>query len=1208
MSTQPGHAYAGESVIRRGTSANADRPGITLLRSSLQEINPSRFSSMTRLDPTRSTTKRLFALSGNKCAFPGCTRRLVNRHGDLIADVCHIEAANEDSGPRYNHEQSDDQRREIANLLVLCPSHHRETNNIEEFPVAKLLEIKRKHEQLFSDSPSPFDPAWLQRLAEQAAEPSSPRDLIALWRHALRDEPLGRYLSGRASLLRRLVTTEAEYFETSRASREADRLFRPLVFQRWRAAEDHESALLAQQIVGSPGLAVVMADFTEDVHETARWLRHCLRMLDTPGGILPIYLPVRSLIEASVELSARYVRKELLEAPLDHAGYALEALREAAVSSAEGEANVVLIVNSAFELPRISSAGDAISAMTERFLDLRDDLQRTRTTIVLLVPRHFLLLESALAVMERSTQTWVSSPLFDRAPDRRAQLATLLEHARPTALVDLEVSRVASFARCNSNGLIYALAEAPVVDDWRPILSESLRQRGYWDPAIRLAEAEVTIPVDGYVSIPIDVHPDADGIYGYLDGPEAIPASIDEAVLCSEAGGGKTTAIEAVREACAFPRTTEHVASTAWLPLLTTEDLRPQSRLVQSLIDAAGRATVECLPLIVSSPPYLLIDDAEELPREISGFKISAARVGSRVGLLLTHRVYPGLTFESAAFPGVLRLELRALTPELASRISGEPIAKMLATWALIGLPHSRLCQNPFVLRHCATELVKGNETDDRTLTDILHEALANVPAPGSKDRRDEILENLLPLLAAYGMRTRRPAVFDEERLKACLAEKSLDGEYDIGWLSSACTMGLMSRIGGVAKAYAFRQTIYFEYFAARHLAVDEEERTRALEAAAHPRRGKRWYECLRLMIPLLDESTRRRLLEDVASSTNHVLFGVLLSGLRPSQLRALVLSVAPAVAGARPPAGVIESRFQTLCKPPERERLSALGVADPRVLLLTLRPDEACRVLCYDSRSVEDGRWGAPFELDGLRYQLARYPVTNLEFYQFVKEGGYSPRGAKYWESQPRGLADNGGLAWLHETQPERPRYWALPGEGRPDLRRSNCPVVGITLHEAKAYCHWLAERDGPRAQQIRLPRAAEWTWAALARWPRVRAGLMSILPDGVTSCLEDRAAAALDVATVTELIEHLGPEMANLGPAPVGLVHDDVSGCSDLFGNVWEWCDTLFDDYRTCVRGGPGEAPSLLSLLTDGVFVPRERNELVGFRVLRELDSTAK
>jgi hypothetical protein len=43
--------------------------------------------------PTERTIERLFAVSGNQCAFPGCTANLVI--GDTVtAEICHIKAQN----------------------------------------------------------------------------------------------------------------------------------------------------------------------------------------------------------------------------------------------------------------------------------------------------------------------------------------------------------------------------------------------------------------------------------------------------------------------------------------------------------------------------------------------------------------------------------------------------------------------------------------------------------------------------------------------------------------------------------------------------------------------------------------------------------------------------------------------------------------------------------------------------------------------------------------------------------------------------------------------------------------------------------------------------------------------------------------------------------------------------------------------------------
>ncbi len=92
---------------------------------------------MSRLKILESTIKKLFALSGNICAFPNCTQALVNENEDLIGEICHIEAA-EEGGPRFNKNKTDEERRSFENLIILCPTHHEVTHNSTIYPVEKL--------------------------------------------------------------------------------------------------------------------------------------------------------------------------------------------------------------------------------------------------------------------------------------------------------------------------------------------------------------------------------------------------------------------------------------------------------------------------------------------------------------------------------------------------------------------------------------------------------------------------------------------------------------------------------------------------------------------------------------------------------------------------------------------------------------------------------------------------------------------------------------------------------------------------------------------------------------------------------------------------------------------------------------------------------------------------------------------------------------
>jgi hypothetical protein len=101
---------------------------------------------MARKDIKTLTIKRLYALSGNQCAFPDCNISLVSPENETnISNICHIEAA-EEGGERYNPNSNDEERRSFENLILLCPNHHIVTNDVQTYTVEVLREMKRTHE------------------------------------------------------------------------------------------------------------------------------------------------------------------------------------------------------------------------------------------------------------------------------------------------------------------------------------------------------------------------------------------------------------------------------------------------------------------------------------------------------------------------------------------------------------------------------------------------------------------------------------------------------------------------------------------------------------------------------------------------------------------------------------------------------------------------------------------------------------------------------------------------------------------------------------------------------------------------------------------------------------------------------------------------------------------------------------------------------
>jgi len=97
-------------------------------------------------EPSLATIKRLFAVSGNKCAFPRCVQSLIDANGTVTGEICHIKGRKPNS-PRYDANQTEDERRAFENLILMCPIHHKVIDDDpDSYTVERLLEIKARHE------------------------------------------------------------------------------------------------------------------------------------------------------------------------------------------------------------------------------------------------------------------------------------------------------------------------------------------------------------------------------------------------------------------------------------------------------------------------------------------------------------------------------------------------------------------------------------------------------------------------------------------------------------------------------------------------------------------------------------------------------------------------------------------------------------------------------------------------------------------------------------------------------------------------------------------------------------------------------------------------------------------------------------------------------------------------------------------------------
>ena len=175
-----------------------------------------------------------------------------------------------------------------------------------------------------------------------------------------------------------------------------------------------------------------------------------------------------------------------------------------------------------------------------------------------------------------------------------------------------------------------------------------------------------------------------------------------------------------------------------------------------------------------------------------------------------------------------------------------------------------------------------------------------------------------------------------------------------------------------------------------------------------------------------------------------------------------------------------------------------------------------------------------------GWPFQIGRYPVTNKQFRRFVEAGGYQ---------NDRRWLDKEGWRYRNTEGWSEQRYWDHQERNWPAQ-----PVVGVSLHEANAYCQWLTVhlRTANRLsinEVVRLPTDAEWEQAARSHDWRDYPWGNNFSADHVNS-----AESGLGHPTPV----HMYPT----GATPEGIW--------DLSGNVWEWTWSGYDKFSKILCGG--------------------------------------
>lgn len=226
----------------------------------------------------------------------------------------------------------------------------------------------------------------------------------------------------------------------------------------------------------------------------------------------------------------------------------------------------------------------------------------------------------------------------------------------------------------------------------------------------------------------------------------------------------------------------------------------------------------------------------------------------------------------------------------------------------------------------------------------------------------------------------------------------------------------------------------------------------------------------------------------------------------------------------------------------------------------------------------IDSASFGEPYEsprhkVDLPAYWIAKYPITNQQYAIFVKE-------------TPQQIAKE--MDWPFAKPPQS---------------KLNHPVVGVSWHDALAYCRWLSTQTG---QTYRLPTEAEWEKAARGKDGR-------LYPWG--NEWEDNRC------------HHSGKGTAAVNVYPLG---QSPFGCFDMVGNVWEWTNTLWGShwqkteypypyqaedgredqnmdsiqFRIFRGGSYAEEIKKLTCVTRSWYTPDHRHRTRGFRVVRVED----
>lgn len=183
--------------------------------------------------------------------------------------------------------------------------------------------------------------------------------------------------------------------------------------------------------------------------------------------------------------------------------------------------------------------------------------------------------------------------------------------------------------------------------------------------------------------------------------------------------------------------------------------------------------------------------------------------------------------------------------------------------------------------------------------------------------------------------------------------------------------------------------------------------------------------------------------------------------------------------------------------------------------------------------------------ELDVPSCKASKFLISNGEFFEFVRSGGYLE--PSYWSQL--------GWEWRCFRNTKWPQFWVPDGPSGSHQYKLRAlfdvlPMqwdwpAQVNLHEAQAFCKWKNARDGNRDEIV---------------YHLTTEPIHQLMRDA-----EDRSAdtASDDILTVKGSMAAATGKNLNVSYmsfSPVDAMAPTQSGFHDVFGNAWEWCEDYF------------------------------------------------